>query len=406
MPFRARVPPLAGMTAESLVAAAGDSAGERPADGASAWSPGEFACVRDAEGLARAALPPNVWDFVSGGSGAELTRRANRYAFDRVAIVPRIMADVSSCGTRAELIGIAANLPVAVAPMAYQRMVHPDGELGLAAACAAAGVPYTAAMLSSTRLEEIAALGGCAWFQLYWLRDKCLLADLIDRAQAAGCRALMLTADVPELGRRLRDLRNGFSLPDGIVAANLEGDATASRATEAGSSAVASHTAAAFDPSLSWRDLDWLRGQTSLPIVLKGVLDPGDALRAAEAGVAGIVVSNHGGRQLDGAVPSLQALPPVVDAVAGRCQVLLDSGIRSGTDVLKAVALGAGGVLLGRPALWGLAAGGEQGVQRVLSLLGEELRHAMKLAGCRDLARAGRLRTVASPAAAHAAAQP
>lgn len=364
----------------------------------SAWSAGAFVCTGDAEELARASLPQAIWDFVAGGSGAELSRRANLAALDSLYLVPRIMAGAAACVTRAELIGCAAELPVAVAPMAYQRLVHPDGELGLAAACATAGIPYTAAMMSSTRLEEIAALGGCVWFQLYWLRDKAMLGDLIGRAQAAGCRALMITADVPDLGRRLRDLRNGFALPEGIFAANLNADGGAGGATSAGSSAVARHTAATFDPTLSWRDLEWVREQTSLPIVIKGVLDPRDARQAAELGVAGIVVSNHGGRQLDGAVPAIHALPPVIDAVAGRCQVLFDSGIRSGADVLKAIALGASGVLLGRPALWALAAGGEPGATRVLTLLREELRHALALAGCPDLAAAGRLSTVSSPA--------
>ncbi len=206
----------------------------------------------------------------------------------------------------------------------------------------------------------------------------------------------MLTVDVPELGRRLRDLRNGFALPEGITPANLRQAAAPSHTGRAGSSGVASHTADIFDPGLGWSDVAWLRDQTSLPLVLKGVLDPGDARRAAELGVTGIVVSNHGGRQLDGAVPSITALPPVLDAVSGRCQVLLDSGIRSGTDVLKAIALGADGVLLGRPALWGLAAGGAAGAAKVLSLLAEEIRHAMTLAGSPDLATTRSLRAVIS----------
>ena len=353
-------------------------------------------CVQDAEQLAAANLPAGVRDFVSGGSGAELTRDANRAALDRVFLVPRVLAGLSCCDLGATLIGDRARLPVAVAPMAYQRMVHPDGELGIAAACAEAGIPYTAAMLASVSLEEIAAGGGRTWLQLYWLRDRGLLLDLVRRAEAAGCTALMLTVDVPELGRRLRDLRNGFALPEGIAPANLrQASAPApSHTARVGSSGVASHTADLFDPGLGWRDVAWLRDQTSLPLVLKGVLDPDDARRAAEIGVDGIVVSNHGGRQLDGAVPSITALPPVLHAVDGRCQVLFDSGIRSGTDVLKAIALGAAGVLLGRPALWGLAAGGAAGAAKVLSLLAEEIRHAMTLAGCPDLATARSLRTI------------
>lgn len=351
-------------------------------------------CVQDAEALAASCLPAGVRDFIAGGSDTERTQAANRAALDEVGLVPRVLADVSACVTSADLIGCAASMPVAVAPMAYQRMAHADGESGLAAAALAAGVPFTAALLSSTPVEQIAALGGCVWLQLYWLTDRGLLRDIIRRAEAAGCRALMLTVDVPRLGRRLRDLRNGFAFPDGIFPANLRPAGPApGHSGAAGSSVVASHTAAVFDPSLSWPDLDWLREQTALPLVLKGILDPRDADRAAGLGIAGIVVSNHGGRQLDGAVASVTALPWIADAVAGRCQVLLDSGIRSGTDVLRALALGASGVLLGRPALWGLAMAGRAGATQVLSLLQEELTHAMTLAGCADLASARALRT-------------
>jgi len=360
---------------------------------------GMLLSVADAEQLAEARLPPQIRDFVSGGSGAELTRRANLAAFDDVYVVPRSLADVSACAPQATLAGWEAALPVAVAPMAYQRMVHPDGEVGLAAACASAGIPFTAAMLSSATLEEIAQVGGCLWLQLYWLRDRGVILDLIRRAEAAGCRALMLTVDLPEVGRRLRDLRNGFAFPDGVYAANLApgGDAAHRQPGVPGQSALASHTAAVFDPSLRWSDVAWLAGQTSLPLMLKGVLDADDARHAADTGIAGIVVSNHGGRQLDGAVPSITALPWIIDAVAGRCPVLLDSGVRGGTDVLKAIALGASGAMLGRPALWGLATGGAAGAGRVLALLAEEFRQAMVLAGCPDLEAIRALRTVIRP---------
>jgi 4-hydroxymandelate oxidase len=357
---------------------------------------GLLVSVADAEQIADARLPAHVRDFIAGGSGAELTRQANRAALDEVYLVPRVLAGVSACDPAATLAGCDAALPVAVAPMAYQRMFHADGELGLAAACAQAGIPYTAAMLSSVRIEQIAEAGGCLWLQLYWLRDRGVTIELVRRAEAAGCRALVLTVDVPELGRRLRDLRNGFTLPDGIYPANLarSHDAGQGRPGAPGQSAVATHTAAIFDPSLSWSDVTWLAGQTSLPLILKGILDADDARHAVDLGVAGIVVSNHGGRQLDGAVPSITALPWIIDAVAGRCQVIFDSGVRSGLDVLKAVALGAAGAMLGRPALWGLATGGAAGAARVLALLAEEFRQAMTLAGCPDLAAVSALRTV------------
>ncbi|HVB42179.1 MAG TPA: alpha-hydroxy acid oxidase [Streptosporangiaceae bacterium] len=365
--------------------------------------------VTDAEQAAAALLPGDVWDFVSGSSGAELTERANRAALDSVFLVPRVLRDVSACRAGTELLGRSAAIPVAIAPMAYQRMIHPDGELGMARAAKAAGVPFTVAMLASETIEQVAAVGADVWLQLYWLKDRAVTLDLVRRAERSGCRALMLTVDVPALGRRLRDLRNGFSFPDGVTPVNLSGESAKlvpagadgprggvadANGGVAGYSAVAAHTAATFDPALSWNDVAWLRDQTDLPLVLKGILDPADARRAADLGVAGIVVSNHGGRQLDGAVPSVTALPWIIDAVGGRCQVLMDGGIRGGTDVLKALALGASGVLLGRPALWGLAAGGAAGATRVLTLLSEEFSHAMVLAGCSDLASVRALRTV------------
>jgi 4-hydroxymandelate oxidase len=368
----------------------GQGAGRR-----AAGEPAELlVSVAEAEQRAEARLTPQVWDFIAGGSGEELTRQANRAALDDVYLVPRVMTGISTCDPAATLVGCETALPVAVAPMAYQRMIHPDGELALATACEQARVPYTAAMLSSVTIEQIAVVGGCLWLQLYWLRDRGLMIELVRRAEAVACRALVLTVDVPELGRRLRDLRNGFTFPDGIYPANLapDGDASLARRRGRGESAVASHTAAIFDPTLSWSDVAWLAGQTSLPLILKGILDADDARRAADLGVAAIVVSNHGGRQLDGAVPSITALGPIVEAVGGRCEVMLDSGVRGGLDVLKAVALGATGAMLGRPALWGLAIGGAAGAASVLALLAEEFRQAMTLAGCAHLAAAGSLR--------------
>ncbi|MEF9902252.1 alpha-hydroxy acid oxidase [Streptomyces sp. P9-A2] len=352
----------------------------------------------DAEALAAAVLPAAVERFVGGAAGAELTLRANRAAFDRLHLVPRVLADVSSVGTTRTLLGTESALPAAVAPMAYQRAVHPDGELAAARAARDAGVPFTACTFSSTAVEDIAATGATTWFQLYWLRDRGHTEELLKRAEAAGCRALMLTVDTPRMGRRAADMRGAFALPDGVSPVHFgpRPDGVP-RTASSGVSAVAAQTANVVDPSLSWADLDWLREHTRLPLVLKGVLDPADAERAAARGADALVVSNHGGRQLDGALPALDALPTVAEAVAGRCEVLFDSGVRSGTDVLKALALGADGVLLGRPVLWGLAAGGHRGVLRVLQLLGEELESALALAGCPDLAAAARLRTVVSP---------
>jgi 4-hydroxymandelate oxidase len=343
---------------------------------------------------ARARLPREVWDFVAGGAGREVTLAANLRAFNRVFVVPRVLAGTSGADTAGRLLGTGVAMPVAVAPMAYQRLVHPDGEVALAAAAREAGVVFTATMLSSVPVEEITAVGAATWFQTYWLRDRARTVDLVARAEAAGCSALVLTVDVPRMGRRLRDMRNAFVLPQDVTAANLTGasaSASAAHHRADGVSAAMVHTAEIFDPTLGWADIEWLRERTRLPLVLKGILDPADAVHAVEAGAAAIVVSNHGGRQLDGALPSLDALPAVVEAVGGRCPVLLDSGLRSGTDLLKAVALGAAGGMLGRPALWGLAVDGAQGATMALRLFCHEFEDAMALAGCRDLDAVGTL---------------
>jgi 4-hydroxymandelate oxidase len=353
-------------------------------------------CVRDAEQAAAGALPRDVQDFIAGGSEAELTLAANRAALDAVFFTPRVLAGITACDPSTMLVGCRSVLPVAIAPMSFQRLVHPEGEIGLARAAREAGIPLTLSMMSSCALEEVAAVGGTVWFQLYLLRDRGQVSDLIKRAEEAGCRALVLTVDVPRIGRRLRDMRNGFALPPEITAANLRDDAAKLvRQPSAGASGLAIHTNQVFDPSLSWADVAWLREQTRLPLVLKGILHPEDARRAVEHGASAVVVSNHGGRQLDGAVASITALPGVCAAVEDRCEVLLDSGIRSGTDVLKALSLGAHGVLLGRPALWGLASGGARGAAQVLSLLAEELTEAMMLAGCPDVGSAPLLHAAA-----------
>jgi 4-hydroxymandelate oxidase len=226
------------------------------------------------------------------------------------------------------------------------------------------------------------------------LRDRAVTVELLARAEAAGCQALILTVDVPRMGRRLRDVRNGFALPPTVAAVHLGGPSTSAHRSRRGASAVATHTQQMFDPTLSWQDLEWLRERTTMPLILKGVLDPADAAQAADAGVAALVASNHGGRQLDGSAPGIDALPRIREVVGDRCEVYLDGGIRSGVDVLGSLARGADGVLLGRPILWGLAAAGERGVSDVLSLLRDELDNAMTLAGCRDLADVRRLNVV------------
>nr|WP_309236344.1 MULTISPECIES: alpha-hydroxy acid oxidase [unclassified Streptomyces] len=350
--------------------------------------------VADVAELAARRVPGDVLDFVNGGSGDESTQAANRAALDAVRLVPRVLGGPREPDTSGTLVRSAVGLPLAVAPMAYQRLLHPDGELAAARAARAVGVPFAISTLSSYSIEEIAAVGGTVWFQLYWLRDRDAVLDLVRRAEAAGCEALVVTVDVPRMGRRLRDVRNGFGLPPHVRAVNLgPAPETSAHRREDGRSAVATHTAEAFDPALGWDDLAWLRDRTDLPLLVKGVLDPRDAVRAVDAGADGVVVSNHGGRQFSAAVASVTALPRVLDAVAGRCSVLFDSGVRTGTDVLRALALGADGALCGRPLLWGLALDGEAGALHVLELLRDELREALLLAGCPDLSAVRELET-------------
>jgi 4-hydroxymandelate oxidase len=337
---------------------------------------------------ARHRLPADVWDYLEGGAGSERTLAGNRRAFDRYQVRPRVMVDVSRISTARTLLGAPLATPLGVAPTAYHRLVHPDGELGTARGAGTAGALFVVSMFASQSLEDIAAAAtGPLWLQLYWLHRRDVVADLVKRACAAGYGALVLTVDTPRVGRRRRDERNGFTVGGDVRAVNVDPEVMApSHRRVAGSSALATHSALTFDPSLSWADLDWLRGLTDLPIVLKGVLTAEDATRAVESRVDALIVSNHGGRQLDGALPSLDALAEVAAAVGDGCPVLFDGGVRAGDDVFTALALGAEAVLLGRPVLWALAADGDAGVARLFELLHDELTHTMMLAGRPDLA--------------------
>jgi 4-hydroxymandelate oxidase len=333
--------------------------------------------VDDLEEAARRVLPRTVYDYYAGGAGDEWTLRENRRSFERWVLRPRVLTDVSSVDPSTTVLGRPLPMPVLVAPMALQRLAHPNGELATARAARAAGVTMVLSTVASATIEEVAATGVPRWFQLYVHRDRDLTAELVKRAAEAGYEVLVVTVDAPMLGRRLRDERNRFTLPPGIGLANLAGVPL----PEDAGSGLFRYFASQLDPSVTWDDVAWLRSLSELPVVLKGILTAEDALRAAEAGVAGVVVSNHGGRQLDGVPAALDVLPEVVAAVGSRLEVLMDGGVRRGTDVLKALALGARAVLLGRPVLWGLATGGEEGVRRVLDLLRGELVEAMALAG-------------------------
>jgi 4-hydroxymandelate oxidase len=341
---------------------------------------GEPLNLDDFEAIARERLDPGVYGYYSGGAEDEVTVRANREAFRELALRYRVLVDVSRIDTSTRLLGTPLRAPFVVAPLALQKMAHPDGERATARAACSAGALMTLSTASSITLEEVAGEAAEAprWFQLYCYADHALTERLIHRAEGAGYRAVVLTVDAPVLGRRERDLRTPFVLPEGIRPAHLD----APPATSDGTSVL---KAVVTEPATAWADLAWIRSLSSLPLLLKGIVRGDDAVRAVEAGVDGIWVSNHGGRQLDTSIPTAHALPEVVEAVARRIPVIVDGGIRRGTDVVKAIALGASAVALGRPVLWGLVAGGESGVAAVLGMLREELARAMALCGVRSL---------------------
>jgi 4-hydroxymandelate oxidase len=334
------------------------------------------------EDAARGVLPRAVYDYYAGGAEDEVTLRANRAAYERYYLRPRVMVDVSHVDTSVDVLGERLAFPVMLAPAAFQRLAHADGELATARAARAAGTILIASTLSTCSVDDIAAAApGPLWLQLYVFRDRALTRELVERAERAGCRAICLTVTVPVQGNRERDLRNQFRLPPGMQMANFVGLRQARFPEGVTGSGLNAFITREFDPTLTWESVAWLRSITTLPIVLKGVMTPEDASLGVEHGAAGIIVSNHGGRQLDGAEPTLFALPRVADAVSDRVPVLIDGGIRRGTDVVKAICLGARAVLVARPYLWGLAVGGQRGVEHVLALLRAEVERTLALLG-------------------------
>jgi 4-hydroxymandelate oxidase len=356
--------------------------------------------IFELEAIARERLSRDAFDYYVGGAHDEVTLRENRAAYDRLAIAYRVLVDVSRRELATTVLGQRVAMPILVAPTAFHRLATAEGVVATARAAGAAGTVMILSTLSTSTVESVvAAASGPIWFQLYVYRDRKATEGLVRRAEAAGCKALVLTVDAPLLGRRERDVRNRFRLPPGLAVANMLPEGYGEVPEAAADSGLAAYVASLLDPSLSWRDVSWLRSITELPILVKGIVRPDDALRAADAGVAGVVVSNHGGRQLDTSPATLDVLPEIVDALAAhghRLEILMDGGVRRGTDVLKALALGAKAVLVGRPILWGLAADGEAGATYVLRLLRDELDLAMALAGAptvgeitRDLVRSG-----------------
>jgi lactate 2-monooxygenase len=349
------------------------------------------------EAAARERFEPHAFGYVAGSAGTESTARANREAFDRWQIMPRFLRDVSVRDLSTSVLGTAMPAPIALSPVGVQGIVHPDAEIAVAKAAASVRLPMALSTVSSYRMEDVAAAGGDSprWFQLYWPRDRDVGASLLGRAKAAGFSALLLTLDTFILAWRPRDLSAAY-LPflQRLGLANYESDPAflggLAKTPDEDPTASILHWQSMFgDPSNTWADLAWVRENWDGPIALKGVLHPDDARRGVDAGVEGILVSNHGGRQIDGEIASLDALPGVVAAVDGRADVLLDSGVRTGSDVLKALALGAKAVMIGRPYIYGLGIGGEDGVRHVLRSLLAELDLTLALSGCASLADVG-----------------
>ncbi|GLZ84005.1 alpha-hydroxy-acid oxidizing enzyme [Metapseudomonas resinovorans] len=347
--------------------------------------PAEIAAVADYEAFARERMKPAAWAYLNGGAADELTLADNLAAFQRVRLLNRVLEDLGGGHTRLELCGLELDYPILLAPVAYQKLAHPDGELASVLGASAMGAAMVVSTQASVSLEDIAqAAQTPLWFQLYIQPDREFTRELVRRAEAAGYRALVVTVDAPVNGLRNREQRAAFTLPANVEAINLKGmRSLPPSVAQPGSSPLFGSPLLASAPT--WKDLEWLQSLTRLPVLVKGVMNPRDAVRAVEQGVAGIVVSNHGGRTLDSLPATLDVLPAIAQAVQGRVPLLLDGGVRRGTDIFKALALGASAVMIGRPYVHGLAVAGASGVAHVLHLLRTELEVAMALTGCARL---------------------
>ncbi|XP_029292970.1 2-Hydroxyacid oxidase 1 [Cottoperca gobio] len=357
---------------------------------------GQRVCVSDFEEEAKKVLPKAVYDYYRSGADEQNTLADNVAAFNRWHLIPRVLRDVSTVDLSISLLGQKLSMPICVAATAMQRMAHPEGETATVRACRAVGTGMMLSSWATSTIEEVmsamtASVGGVMWLQLYIYKDRELTLSLVRRAEEAGYKAIFVTVDTPYLGRRLDDMRNHFKLPPHLSMSNFSSASLAfSEGNYGNDSGLAVYAAKAIDPTLCWDDITWLKKHTHLPVIVKGVLNGEDAVLAVNYGVDGVLVSNHGARQLDGVPATLDVLEEVVRAVQGRCDVYMDGGVRRGSDVLKALALGAKAVFIGRPVLWGLACQGEQGVSEILELLKEELRLAMALSGCRSVSEVSR----------------
>src|SRR5262245_33018084 len=342
-------------------------------------APAEAASLSDYEALARERIPHMAYEYISGGAADEITLRWNRESFDRIRLRPKILVDVSKLDTRLTLFGQELPFPILLAPTAYHRLVHPEGEIATVKGAALGGATLIASMLATTTIEEMAkAATRPLWFQTYILKDRGFTRDLVQRAEAAGCKALCVTVDSPVVGVRNRDQRARFALPTEMERANLKGLMRPGGNLRPPEGDIYTPI---LDASLAWKEIDWLRSIARAPVLLKGVLNPDDADRAVKAGASGIIVSNHGARNLDTVPATIDALPEVVDKVAGRIPILMDSGVRRGTDVLKALAMGATATLIGRPYLYGLGVAGSEGGRSGVNIFPTEFKIAMALAG-------------------------
>ena len=346
--------------------------------------------VQDYHRATRGELAKEVLDYFEGGALDEITLRDNTAGWERLKLYYHVLAGIGERDLRTTILGQSISMPIGVAPTAFHKLAYESGEIATAKAAKAAGTLFILSSLSNTPMESVfPEAGSPRWFQLYIYKDRGISGELVRRAEAAGAEAIALTVDAPGLGTRERDMRNRFTLPEGLTVANVT-PLGKGHLPEVRGSGLAAYVRDNFKSDLGFEDLDWLCGWTRLPVVVKGVCRADDARRAAEHGAKAVVVSNHGGRQLDTAPATCDALPYVVDAVGDLCEVYVDGGIRRGSDVLKAIALGARAVLVGRPILWGLCVGGEEGAINVLKILRRELDEAMLLCGCAKLGDIGR----------------
>ncbi len=338
--------------------------------------------IAEMQALAKNQLTKEVYDFFVGGANDEFSLRRNDCCYENIMLVPRILTGSNFCDPSVKILNLSLNLPILAAPMAFQCLAHNQGEIAMAKALKKSGLAYIASTMATISLENIINESRCpSWFQLYIYKDRELSLELLQRAISAGYQAIVVTVDVPIMGKRERDIKNQFCLPQNFSAANFNNIVTSDLALKTNTSAIKSFTDNQFDTSLTWKDIEWLKTHCPVPLVIKGILRDSDAETAMDRGVDAIIISNHGGRQLDGVPSAIDCLPKIAKRINKKIPLLIDGGVKRGTDILKAIALGASAVLIGRPFLWGLTVDGENGVADVISILKKEFIDTMILCG-------------------------